>query len=78
MWRSIFSLTVLQRHLEDYARLGVADNDFIDRTIRLLMSVVLDDSRPFQPFFVLELASTLLKFFEGIKPLYSSIYNSFR
>lgn len=67
-WRSAFSLKVLQRHLLDFAHLGVADNDFIERTIRLLVSVVLDDSRPFQPLVVYELAATLLKFLEGTLP----------
>ena len=65
-WRSAFSLHVLQRHLLDLAHLGVADDGFNDRTIDLLVAVVLDASRPFQALFVQQIAATLLKFLEGI------------
>lgn len=52
--RAFFSLFILQTHLNDFARLGVADRAFILRATRLLTNFLLDEEREFNPPLVLD------------------------
>ncbi|KAF2481740.1 hypothetical protein BDY17DRAFT_299566 [Neohortaea acidophila] len=65
-WRCKFTLAVLQSHLLDFVRLGVADQGFISRSIRLLVSFIQDASRPLQPMVMLNVATCLYNFLQNV------------
>ena len=57
---------MLQKHLQDFARLGVVDRDFVMRSVRLLTTFVLDDTRQFDPGLMNEVMRALVVFLRGI------------
>ncbi|KAF7189545.1 Ubiquitin carboxyl-terminal hydrolase puf [Pseudocercospora fuligena] len=48
LWRSIYYLHVMYRHLMDFANIGVVDGPYIARGVRLISDILCDDSRPLQ------------------------------
>ncbi|KXS98814.1 hypothetical protein AC578_2049 [Pseudocercospora eumusae] len=48
LWRSIYYLHVMYRHLMDFANIGVVDGLYIARGVGLLSDILCDDSRPMQ------------------------------
>ena len=61
---------MLRRHLHDFARLGVANSEFIIRGVRLMTTCILDEARPFQTELMHEMVQTLVMFLQG-KSMYA-------
>ncbi|KAK4503083.1 hypothetical protein PRZ48_006510 [Zasmidium cellare] len=45
-WRSFYSLRVLDVHRTDFAKMGVADDEYIRQGVQLLVAVLVDKNRP--------------------------------
>jgi ubiquitin carboxyl-terminal hydrolase 34 len=46
MWRTLFSIFILRTHLNDFARLGVAEETFLLHGIGLLVELIAEEGRP--------------------------------
>lgn len=66
IWRSAYSLHVLNVHLQDFAQIGVADEGYILRGVRLLAAVLIDRERPLHHFIFAGVLSALTKFLQGV------------
>ncbi|KAF2767207.1 hypothetical protein EJ03DRAFT_329368 [Teratosphaeria nubilosa] len=61
---TIYSIFVLCRHLEDHARLGVVDTDFVLRSTRLIVALFMDSSRNMDFCLVGNIAEAMCKFLQ--------------
>ncbi|EME84538.1 uncharacterized protein MYCFIDRAFT_173507 [Pseudocercospora fijiensis CIRAD86] len=65
LWRSIYYLHVMYRHLMDFANIGVVDGSYIARAVVLLSDILCDDSRPIQLDLHLRCMDFLTAFLQG-------------
>ena len=65
-WRSFYSLRVLDVHRQDFAKIGVADDEYIRQGIRLLVAVLIDKTRPVHPGVFTEVFKCLTSFLQGM------------
>lgn len=63
--RALFSIHVLRCHLQDCARLGIAEADFLKRGVRLLTTALMNDSRGPQDLVAVQLIRCLRDFLQG-------------
>lgn len=65
-WRSVYSLHVLQVHRQDFAKIGVADDDYIQQGVRLLVATLTDSDRPLDGALFAVILSALTNFLQGM------------
>lgn len=65
MWRSAFTIHVLKTHLQDYTRLGVADENFLLHGVELLVGIIIDETRQIEPVVFGRTMACLLSFLRG-------------
>lgn len=64
-----YSMAVLSRHLNDYARIGVVDPAFVTQGVHLLTGYLMDKARPNEPNLDYELTTHLLPFLRETPPV---------
>lgn len=64
-WMAMYAMHILRAHLEDQVGLGVADENFIARSIRLLANVLLDADPGTHETLLIATTLTLLAFLRG-------------
>lgn len=65
-WRSAYSLHVLNVHREDFAKIGVADDDYIRQGVRLLVATLTDSDRSLDGALFKASLSALTSFLQGM------------